>query len=271
MASDRDVEPMWAVESGVRPSPPEGTPSLIAHRGFAGQYPENTVGAIRAAGKEADWIEIDCRPTADGDLAVFHDHRLDRLTARSGLVARTPSEVVFGTEVLESDFSIPRLDRALAAVPQDVGVVLDLKGRFGVLSTGDGPAENWDWVRSALDTLAGFDHRVLVSTFWEGALAAVSEGSDVPTAVLFGEDPETGLALARRYGCTAIHPAAYLLTDAAVGDRTDLVDRAHESGMRINVWSPATRYEAALLAASDVDGVITDYSDVLTPRRVLPP
>ncbi|ADJ14644.1 glycerophosphodiester phosphodiesterase [Halalkalicoccus jeotgali] len=272
MIPDTDVEAMWAVGPDVASAPPpipEGTPALIAHRGFAGQYPENTVGAIRAASRTADWIEIDCRPTADGDPAVFHDHRLDRLTDRRGLVAETPSEVVFRTEVLESGASIPRLDRALEAVGPDVGVVLDLKGRFGALSGPDGRSETWDWVASALDTLAGADRRILVSTFWEDALAAVEETADVPTAVLFCEDAAGGLAVARRYGCEAIHPAAHLLTD--VGGGAALVDRAHESGMAVNVWSPVTRYEGALLSARGVDGVITDYDDVLRPRRVLPP
>lgn len=53
-------------------------PTLIAHRGFAGENPENTIAAIRAAaesrevtGRQADIIEIDVLPTADDDIVGF--------------------------------------------------------------------------------------------------------------------------------------------------------------------------------------------------------
>ena len=59
---------------------------IIAHRGFAGQFPENTVGAVRAASGvgprgvpdawAADVIEIDAVPTADGTVVAFHDSEL---------------------------------------------------------------------------------------------------------------------------------------------------------------------------------------------------
>lgn len=272
MASGQEVDPMWAVESIAHPSPSENSPSLIAHRGFAGQYPENTVGAVRAATDKADWIEIDCRPTADGDVAVFHDHRLDRLTHRTGLVAETPSEVVFGTEVLESGFTIPRLDRVLDAIPSDVGVVLDIKGRFGAGSSGDEATERWDWLPRALETVLGCSHPILVSTFWESALATATDAApDVPTAFVVGEDSERGLAIADRYGCAAIHPASHLITDRKQDSETGLVTQAHDSELLVNVWSPVTRYEAGVLVAAGVDGIITDYDDVLTPGRVLPP
>ncbi|MCH7661989.1 MAG: glycerophosphodiester phosphodiesterase [Euryarchaeota archaeon] len=268
MASGQEVDPMWAVESTALPSPPENSPSLIAHRGFAGQYPENTVGAVRTAANDADWIEIDCRPTADGDIAVFHDHRLDRVTDRTGLVAETPSEVVFRTEVGKSGCTIPRLDRVLDAVPEDVGIVLDIKGRFDVASSGVENDENWDWLSVALETLSGFSHPTLVSTFWEHALATITAASDVPTAFVVGEDGDRGLAVANRYDCVAIHPAARLLTDPTQKSGTDLVSRAHDAGLSVNVWSPVTRYEAGVLAAAGVDGIISDYSDVLTPRAL---
>ena len=272
MASSQEVDPVWAVESTPLQSLPENSPSLIAHRGFAGEHPENTVAAVRAAASEADWIEIDCRPTADGDIAVFHDHRLDRLTNRTGLVADTPSEVAFETEVTDSDSTVPQLDQVLDAVPDDIGVVLDLKGRLDVASSGDETGENWDWIPEALETLSEFAHPMLVSTFWKGALSAVTDAApEVSTAFVIDEGIEQGLAVADRYDCTAIHPASHLIADV---DRKrepelDLVGRAHDSGLLVNVWSPVTRYEAGLLTAAGVDGIISDYSDVLTPRRVL--
>ena len=53
---------------------PKDEVEIIAHRGGALHYPENTAAAIEhgiEAG--ADWIEIDVQETADGEVAVIHD------------------------------------------------------------------------------------------------------------------------------------------------------------------------------------------------------
>ncbi len=61
------------------------TPFIIAHRGGAGIAPENTVIAIETAkALQVDKIEIDVRLTPDGTLTVFHDRRLNRTTVGRG-------------------------------------------------------------------------------------------------------------------------------------------------------------------------------------------
>jgi glycerophosphoryl diester phosphodiesterase len=58
-------------------------PLIIAHRGFSARYPENTLPAIHAAiHAGADMVEIDIQQTADNQLVVFHDDRLDRIYHR---------------------------------------------------------------------------------------------------------------------------------------------------------------------------------------------
>ncbi len=53
---------------------------VIAHRGWSGRYPENTLSAIRAALRlGVDMVEVDVHETKDGALVVFHDYRLDRI------------------------------------------------------------------------------------------------------------------------------------------------------------------------------------------------
>ncbi|WP_210409005.1 glycerophosphodiester phosphodiesterase [Halorhabdus rudnickae] len=76
----------------------DSTTDLIAHRGFAGVHPENTVCAVakaarggrsnNAAKRGADMIEIDVIPCGgrpyegdDFEVVVFHD---DRLASRDG-------------------------------------------------------------------------------------------------------------------------------------------------------------------------------------------
>ncbi|WP_337764871.1 glycerophosphodiester phosphodiesterase family protein, partial [Dysosmobacter sp.] len=50
-------------------------PLLLAHRGFSGNYPENSPLAFRMAVEKtaADGFESDVHITKDGKLVIFHD------------------------------------------------------------------------------------------------------------------------------------------------------------------------------------------------------
>ena len=239
----------------------EDGPSLIAHRGFADEHPENTLTAFRAAARSADRIELDCRPIAEGACAVFHDARFDRCTDRSGLVAETPASEVFSTPV-RGGGSIPTLEETLEAIPVDTGVVLDLKGRHGAVPTA--VDERWEWLEGPLATAAGTPHATLVSTFWEGALEATERyAPELPTAYLFERDADRALEIAERHGCEAIHPPVELLLgEGSAVDAGAFLARARERELAVNVWTVTSREEAAALAALGVDGLIADRADV---------
>ncbi len=58
---------------------------IVAHRGFASRFPENTLLAIQGAfDMGADAVEIDVRFTSDGVPMLMHDGTLDRTTNGSG-------------------------------------------------------------------------------------------------------------------------------------------------------------------------------------------
>ena len=60
---------------------------VIAHRGFSGRYPENTMLAFeKAVALPIDAIELDLHSTRDGKIVVIHDPTLDRTTNRNGRV-----------------------------------------------------------------------------------------------------------------------------------------------------------------------------------------
>ncbi|GGO82363.1 hypothetical protein GCM10011348_23580 [Marinobacterium nitratireducens] len=57
---------------------------LVAHRGYAARYPENTLLAVKEALKAgAHYVEVDIQLTADRVAVVFHDSDLGRLCGRS--------------------------------------------------------------------------------------------------------------------------------------------------------------------------------------------
>lgn len=61
---------------------------IIAHRGFAGQYPENTIYSAKQAVKLGVPVEFDVQFTEDGVMVVIHDDTVDRTTNGSGNVSR---------------------------------------------------------------------------------------------------------------------------------------------------------------------------------------
>ncbi|MEH6941376.1 glycerophosphodiester phosphodiesterase [Bacillus sp. JJ722] len=62
-------------------------PLIIAHRGAAGNYPENTHAAFQAAlDLHVEMIEFDIQLTRDDIFAVIHDETIDRTTNEQGLV-----------------------------------------------------------------------------------------------------------------------------------------------------------------------------------------
>lgn len=70
--------------------PPE---RLVAHRGYPGRYPENSLAGIQAAiAAGALYVEFDVQFSRDGIPIVLHDQDTARTTGRSGLVHEMPVE-----------------------------------------------------------------------------------------------------------------------------------------------------------------------------------
>lgn len=62
--------------------------TVIAHRGYSSQTPENTMAAFESAiDAGADMIELDITLSQDGHFIVIHDDTLNRTTSANGFVA----------------------------------------------------------------------------------------------------------------------------------------------------------------------------------------
>lgn len=108
---------------------------VVAHRGLAQGYPENTLPAFRhAIDFGVDYIEVDLRMTKDRIPVILHDDTLDRTTNGQGEVsALTLAEIKkldagsFGGPEFEGE-KIPTLDETLELVTSLGGkLVLDIK------------------------------------------------------------------------------------------------------------------------------------------------
>jgi glycerophosphoryl diester phosphodiesterase len=218
---------------------------LIGHRGCAMQYPENTVAAVTRAAAFVDAVEVDVRRCASGEIVVFHDETLDRLTGATGPVAEQAWTALRELEVLDSGESIPRLATVIGAVPDRVDLQLELK------ETG--------LATDVQATVAGSDHDVTVSSFEPAALAEVADLDwDVPTGYLFDEAPDESIATAQSVGCDIVHPHYDLCLSS------DVVEAAHAVGLHVVAWKAArTAEEIRVLESVGVDGVTADRWDIV--------
>ncbi len=219
-----------------------GEPTLIAHRGFLGESPENTVAAIRratrgegsfapggegsiapegravgAASSRADFVEIDAVPTADGDVVAFHPADLAGrrvedggrpLTDATGLVWEADTPTVTAAEVLRSGERVPLLSTMLDAVPADVGVNIELKN----------PGHPDPRPGEPLDEAALADRKAIWRPFVDRIVDLVE---DRDNEILLSTFFEAGLATVRE---RAAHPVAVLFNDS-IADGLALADR----------------------------------------------
>lgn len=99
----------------------------LAHRGYPGRYPENTLTGFQAACELGfAYLELDVQLSKDGVPVVMHDFRVDRVTDGKGNVKdMTIAELkrlrIAGTE------EIPTLEEALRLLQGRILVDVELK------------------------------------------------------------------------------------------------------------------------------------------------
>ncbi len=120
-------------------------PLIIAHRGDSAHAPENTLAAFRRAVETgADGIEFDVRLTKDGEMVVFHDSSLNRITNRKSKIIHLTAEELRTIDagswfnrkkpsLSDPEFAlekIPTLAETLATLEAFEGLLyVELKGR----------------------------------------------------------------------------------------------------------------------------------------------
>jgi glycerophosphoryl diester phosphodiesterase len=234
-------------------------PIGFVHRGGALESPENSLAAFRrAADLGFRYLETDVHVTADGVLVAFHDHRLDRVTDRSGRIGRLPWREVRRARI-DGGHPIPRLVDLLEELP-DVLFNLDAKHAAAVTPLADLLVRT-----SSLDRvcLASFsDHRLARLNALLGPRACLSLGP-------------RGVARLRRAslgaGRAQLPPAACVQVPERIGP-LPLVDRrfvaaAHARSLQVHVWTVDEPAAMHRLLDLGVDGLMTDRPLVL--RAVL--
>ena len=209
------------------------------------------------------YIETDVHATADGELVLFHDDTLDRLTDLRGPVAALPYREVAKARVLGAE-PIPRLEEALAAWP-DVRFNIDVKESAAVAP-----------FARALDRTGTHD-RVCVASFSQGRLRQVRAalGPRVCTSLtrsgvvaLKGASLFASIRTVARFAAACVQVPPFYGPVAVI--TPSLLRAAHRYGMQVHAWTIDDPAEMHRLLDLGVDGVMTNdpaaLRDVLVAR-----
>lgn len=230
-------------------------PRLIAHRGFAAEFPENTVEAVRGAIAYADAIELDVRQCGSGELVIVHDAYLGDFLSN-----RAIDQLSYPT-LAAAEPPIPTLKEVLSVAPDDFPLILELKDATAV---------------ETLCTLLNHTNQhILISSPDRGVLTRVNQHlRDVQTSLLHVPPP-----FERMYWkLTQINPIAQMGrydTDRLISEaqqascdelhvryelcvNTDIVRQAHSAGLSIAAWTVNSAATYRVLQDLGVDGIITD-------------
>ena len=107
---------------------------IVAHRGVATEYPENTISAFqRAIELGADAVELDVRLTKDKIPVVYHYYYLDKITSLSGPIFNYTYQQLSQARFLNSPRGmdspmIPTLAEVLESIGGRIRLEIEIKG-----------------------------------------------------------------------------------------------------------------------------------------------
>ncbi len=100
-----------------------------AHRGLHGKgVPENSLLAFRRAVESGVGIELDVQLSKDGEVMVFHDYTLTRMTGVDKKLSELEYSELSKLSLLNTDEKIPTLKEVLSLVDGKVPLLVELKG-----------------------------------------------------------------------------------------------------------------------------------------------
>ncbi len=220
----------------------------FGHRGAKGYVCENTLASFqKALDLNVYGIELDVHVCASGELVVFHDFTLDRITNGSGEIHNFSLEELKKLKV-DSEFEIPTLEEVLNLVNRKCQVNIELKGHdtaTPAVQIIDKYIQEYNWKMEDF----------IVSSFQRDELLKVSQlNSKVPLAVLTQASVEQAMDWAEEFSTNIIHPHFSLLTE-------DNCKMATEKGFEINTWTVNDVADIERIKKYKINGIISDFPD----------
>lgn len=240
-------------------------PIAFAHRGGTSAAPENSMRAFQhAVDLGYRYLETDVHATADGHVVAFHDNDLQRTCGSSLKIAEATIDELDSARIDGTD-PIPMLTEILNAWPE-VNLNIDCKSDAVV-------APLIQQLRSSkcLD-------RVCIGSFSDKRLARIREefGSSVCTSM---GPREVATLVMSTHARVPIRPTRHALVAQIPVQQGPIpvvtkriVQRAHDLGLFVHVWTIDDPQEIGRLLDLGADGIMSDDTialrDVFSARGI---
>jgi glycerophosphoryl diester phosphodiesterase len=217
---------------------------IIGHRGASALEPENTLLSIkRAMDIGVDAVEIDVHLSKEKELVVIHDATVDRTTNGTGPVSGYTVQEIKRLDAGKGE-AIPTLQEVIDLIDKQVLLIIELKEQ--------------GTERSVVDLLVRnnlFDKACVIS-FWHRLVKTVKEmDGRIKTGVLLVGSPVDT--------CIAAHASADALVMKYTFIDRELVEMAHEKGLKVFIWNIDDRDFLKPYVDMGVDAIGTNDPRVL--------
>ena len=230
---------------------------ILAHRGYSGKYPENTMTAFKEALKAgADGIELDVQLTKDGQVVIIHDEKVDRTTDGQGWVKDFTLEEIkklnanrTKPESIESE-SIPSFDE-YCKWAADNTLITNVELKTGKYYYRGLEEKTLEIVRKH-----GIEDRIIFSSFNPLSVYKIKQlAPEIPCGLLaeYGGIEMAG-DLCSDFGFEYYHPSKDELTE-------ENIENCNERGIGLNVWTVNDQDKFLWCKKIKVNSVITNYPE----------
>ncbi len=221
----------------------------IGHRGAKGHVAENTLESIqKALDLGVDGIEIDVHRCASGQLVVFHDFTVDRMTDGTGEICKHTLNQL-KQMVVKGHSQIPTLSEVLTFINNRCLLNIELKGH-------DTAKEASRLIEFFVEK-KGWDYKnILVSSFQKELLQTVFESNDkIPLGVLVDTNLDEAVSFAKTIKAVSIHPDYTMLTQ-------EIVEHLKED-FKVFTYGANNLKPIKRIISYGVDGIISDFPNRL--------
>jgi len=220
----------------------------VGHRGAKGYISENTLPSIqKALDLNVDGIEIDVHLCASGELVVFHDFTLDRITNGTGEIGKQTLSQLQNL-LVDDKYKIPTLTEVLDLINAKCLLNIELKGEKTALPT-------VKLLHQYFDKGTWTYNDILISSFQRKELESVYNfDKKMPLGVLTKASVNASIRFAKTINAVAIHPNFALLSK-------NNVKEAQDEGFKVNAWTVNDFESIERIKSYGVDAIISDFPD----------
>ena len=226
----------------------------IGHRGARGYIAENTLESIqKALDLNVDGIEIDVFRCGSGEIVVFHDKKLKRLTGHNGLIEETTFEELKNI-LVAGRYRIPTLQQVLEKIDGKILLNVELKGENTAIPTATILKQYLSDSQSDIKKL------IVSSKNWKELTLFKNQNTNIPIGVLshynifLEKGVDAIIEKGRELSALAIHPKFSILNKKAI-------DKMHSAGFLVYSWTINSPKDIKRAIRLGVDGIITDFPD----------